>query len=189
MNNRVIYFLAIIPAEPLRAKLNALKEEFSKSYHTYHGLKSPPHITLIPPFSLENKLEKALLRSLAEFAGSCTAFEVSILDYGAFKRRVIYLNIKKNDVLETLHKKLTEKCNTEFGSNIHLGKPYNPHITLAFRDLSPQMFYKAWKKYEFESFEANFMANSLFLLKHNGKFWDIARELPFALPSGGINDS
>ncbi|MCK5367217.1 MAG: 2'-5' RNA ligase family protein [Cyclobacteriaceae bacterium] len=185
MKDKSLYFIALIPDEPLREQVNALKLEFSKSYHTVHALKSPPHITLIPPFTLENKNEKRIAKHLLDFAGSCTSFEVSISDYGAFKPRVVYLKIIKNDMLESLQKSLVEKCNKNLGFNINMSKPFSPHMTLAFRDLSPQMFYKAWEKYKFETFRTSFKAKSLFLLKHNGKCWDIAYDIhfPAKLPS------
>lgn len=181
MKNQTLYFIALIPDESLRKKLSTLKEEFSKSYHTYHALKSPPHITLIPPFTFARQNEQILTSTLQEFAHSCTAFEVSILDYGAFKPRVIYLSISKDDQLERLQQRLKDKCSKELGINMNKSLPFHPHMTLAFRDLSPQMFHKAWERYKVESFRASFKAMSLFLAKHNGKKWEIAHELPFAL--------
>lgn len=186
MKHQALYFIAIIPEEPLRKQFSEIKEEFSKSYHTYHALKSPPHITLIPPFTFSNQNEQILTSTLEEFARSCSVFEVSIKDYGAFKPKVIYLSITKNDTLERLHQKLTDKCSKDLGINMKKNLPFHPHMTLAFRDLSPQMFHKAWERYKVESFRASFKAKSLFLVKHVGIRWDIAYEFPFApsiLPS------
>lgn len=180
-----MYFIAIIPTELLLEQISALKLAFSKSYHTVHALKSPPHITLIPPFSIENYVEKNITNLLVKFVSSYASFDISISGYGAFKPRVVYLRIVKNDMLETIQKTLAKKCNEDLGIDIYMNKPYLPHMTLAFRDLSPQMFYKAWEKYEIETFQASFHAKNLFLLKHSGKSWDIAYELPFPekLPS------
>jgi len=41
------------------------------------------------------------------------------------------------------------------------------------------MFKKAWGEFKNFPFEAQFEAKSIFLLKHNGKNWDINRELKF----------
>ena len=139
------------------------------------------------PFFLtfENKDEYRIAELLLDFTGSCTSFELSISGYGAFKPRVVYLSIIKNYKLESLQKTLTGICIEKLDINISRNKPFSPHMTLAFRDLSPQMFYKAWEKYKFDSFQASFKAKSLFLLKHNGKCWDIVYEFPFStkLPS------
>lgn len=182
MKNQTLYFIAIIPEEPLRKQLNALKEEFSTSYHTYHALKSPPHITLIPPFIFAHQKKQILTSALQEFAHLRSVFEVSILNYGAFKPRVIYLNISKNDSLDRLHQMITNKCSKELGINMNKSLPFHPHMTLAFRDLSPQMFHKAWERYKVEYYWASFNVMSLFLVEHNGKNWEIAHEFPFAPP-------
>lgn len=183
MRNKKLYFLALIPSEPLRKQVYALKEEFSKLYHTSHALKSPPHVTLVPPFSFEHQNEHLLTSTLHGFARLCSSFEVSIADYGAFKPRVIYLSIIRNDRLELLQQMLMDNCNKDLGINMDQSLPFHPHMTVAFRDLSPQMFRKAWERYKSESFSTSFIAKSLFLLKHNGEKWDIAHELPFAEPT------
>lgn len=182
MKDKSLYFIAIIPPEPLRTRIMDIKHETSTLYHTYHSLKSPPHITLIPPFMFAHHKEQKIRRILLDIGSSCEVFDVSIFDYGAFKPRVIYLNILKNETLERLQGKLADICSRELEINMSKSLPFNPHITLAFRDLSPQMFFKAWEKYRSEDFQSSFTAKSLFVLKHNGTCWDIAMDVPFTLP-------
>ncbi len=179
MKNQTLYFIAIIPAEPLRKQVNALKEDISQAYHTFHALKAPPHITLIPPFTITSQKEHIITNFIAECVCSWTSFEVSIMDYGAFTPKVIYLDIAKNDTLIRLQRWLKEKCAKDLGIGMDKGLPFHPHMTLAFRDLSPQMFGKAWQRYKAEKFRADFGVMSLFLLKHTGLSWEIAREFPF----------
>jgi 2'-5' RNA ligase len=186
MNDISLYFIAVIPSEPLLGLVDELKLEFSNSYHSHHALKSPPHITIIPPFTMNKKDEKNMAENLKNFTSQSDEFEVSISGFGRFKSRVIYLRILTNNILESLQNLLAEKCNTELDIPIKSSKPYRPHMTLAFRDLSPQMFNKAWEKYKHKTFNASFAVDRLFLLRHNGKNWDIANEIPFGrsmLPS------
>lgn len=186
MKDISLYFIAVIPTESLRGLVDELKLEFSKSYHSHHALKSPPHITLIPPFNMNKKNEKNLAENLINFASQSDEFEVAISGFGEFRSRVIYLRILANDILKSFQNLLAEKCNTEFDIPIKSSKPYLPHMTLAFRDLSPQMFNKAWEKYKLKTFNASFTVDRFFLLRHNGKSWEIAYEIPFGksmLPS------
>jgi 2'-5' RNA ligase len=48
-----LYFIAIIPPQPYKEKIAGIKQSFAEIYHVSHALKSPPHITLIPPFKTE----------------------------------------------------------------------------------------------------------------------------------------
>jgi hypothetical protein len=52
-------------------------------------------------------------------------------------------------------------------------------MTIATRDLTEKAFEKAWPEYRPRIFQAGFIVKSLFLLKHNGKFWEINREFLF----------
>ena len=95
-------------------------------------------------------------------------------NFGAFKPRVIYIKISENGSLYALY----EKLNRTFNEGKHGGR-FNPHMTLAFRDLSKVMFYKAWQKYKSMPFRAEFDVHSLFLLKHDQKHWELYREFRF----------
>jgi 2'-5' RNA ligase len=55
----------------------------------------------------------------------------------------------------------------------------HPHITIATRDLTPAAFDEVWPEIKGEEFRASFNVNSIFLLKHNGRDWDVYDEFPF----------
>ena len=179
MKDKSLYFIALIPPEPLRNRIVELKLKFAEKYQTNHALKSPPHITLIPPFNFRNEEEKRIIELLEIFTQTANPFNVTIKGFGTFKPKVIYLDFTENELLNSFQMRLSKEFKDISGLNLKKGKLFAPHMTLAFRDLSPQMFYRAWEKYKLETFEASFMVKSLFLLKHNGKCWDIAYELLF----------
>ena len=108
MNDKHLYFIALLPAEPLRGQIYKLKQQFAEQYHSRHALKSPPHVTLVPPFKMSPESAMTFSTSLASFAHSNHVFNVEIEGYGAFAPRVIYLNILKQDALEKLQKKLLD---------------------------------------------------------------------------------
>jgi len=176
MDDKSLFFIAIIPPEPLRMNIQELKNKFSKNFKTIHSLKSPPHVTLIPPFKLKINEEIEVISLLKKFCFSVSNFELEIMDFGAFIPRVIYLDIKENADLSKMQKKLVSQF-----ANIKTGKHFKPHITIAARDLNLKMFRRAWSIYRYASFAGVFEVSSLYLLKHNGKSWGIFREFPFQL--------
>ena len=61
-------------------------------------------------------------------------------------------------------------------NNKELGNyKFNPHMTIANRDISKTDFAVAWKHYQDKEYKRKFMLNNISLLKHNGKNWDIHR--------------
>ncbi|MFM7858912.1 MAG: 2'-5' RNA ligase family protein, partial [Flammeovirgaceae bacterium] len=58
------------------------------------------------------------------------------------------------------------------------GQPFQPHVTIAFRDLRKPMFERAWEEFKHRNFKAEFTVDSIALLKHNGKHWNVIMEFP-----------
>ena len=177
---RNLYFIALIPHMELRGKIEVLKKEMKERFNAKHALKSPAHITLQMPFRSSNKIEQSLIKTLGEFAALQDSFKISISGFDCFKPRVIFVKVINHAPILSLHKKLIPDLSTkveigkkEISQNIH------PHMTIATRDLSTQNFNKAWGEFKNREFEASFLCKSLFLLKHNGKFWDIFQEFDF----------
>jgi uncharacterized membrane protein (DUF373 family) len=54
-----------------------------------------------------------------------------------------------------------------------------PYVAVATRDLTREAFAAAWPELKEEEFNGSFSVNSLFLLKHNGRNWDILEKFPF----------
>jgi 2'-5' RNA ligase len=180
MNKENLYFIALVPDIQLREDIEEIKKEVCKKYHSCHALKSPAHITLQRPFKRKEQEEHAIAETLQNIANNQKSFEVTLNRYGAFPPKVIYINAEPIAPIVQLHSKLkkhlTEKLNF---TDKELSHKITPHLTIANHDLKPDMFNQAWNEFKNLPFEAHFEATSIFLLKHNGKHWNINCELKF----------
>lgn len=147
--------------------------QFSEQYQARHALKSPPHITIFPPFKLPVDWELQLAMGLADAVKVCTPFGLTLDGYGCFRPRVIYLNVQPTDLLTQLHKIISWKMNAFLGRDSSADRPFHPHLTLATRDLTHDNFHKAWQAVQHAAFAASITVQEITLLKHNGKNWDI----------------
>lgn len=177
-----LYFVAVLPEKEVREKVQRIKEEVAEKYGSKASLKSPPHFTLYMPFRWQKEREDKLYEVLEKVAFSHSAFELHLKDFGAFKPRVIFIDLLTSDELEELQKDIISAFKREL-KLMDIGfeeRPFHPHMTIAFRDLKKPMFFKAWNE-EFKEriFQESIIINRLTLLKHNGKSWDIYKE--FAL--------
>ncbi len=177
-----LYFLAIVPKRPLRDRIREIKIEFAEAYLSKASLRSPAHITLHMPFQWKFDKEELLFSAISTLVQKVNIFTIDLNGFGAFKPRVIYLNVIAPETLHELQQDLNRMMKREF--NIFNANwrdyPFNPHMTLAFRDLRPVNFDKAWKENKDRVFTESFEADSLVLLKHNKKEWEIYREFPFS---------
>ncbi|PHN04567.1 2'-5' RNA ligase family protein [Flavilitoribacter nigricans] len=175
-----LYFLALIPPEDLREAVKRLKEEMRDRFGAGHALKSPAHITLQMPFKRAEEKEAQLISGLETFASHENPFPVELSDFDCFAPRVIYIGITDPEPILELHRRLKgylqEKMDFSAGE---VGSRFHPHMTIATRDLRKSAFHEAWAEFETRDFRDSFRANSLYLLKHNGRHWDIYRQLAF----------
>lgn len=180
MGRTELYFVALIPPVELRNEIKTLKERMRSDYGAGHALRSPAHITLQMPFKRDAGDESALAAALGKFALGENPFTVELDGFGCFSPRVIFIRIMKHEAVRSLHGRLKKLLKDELGFlPAEIMNDLQPHITIATRDLTKEAFRDAWPEFQHEEFRGSFEARSLFLLKHNGKSWDILREFPF----------
>ncbi|MEM7548355.1 MAG: 2'-5' RNA ligase family protein [Bacteroidota bacterium] len=180
------YFLALIPTKEVREELQDLKIKISDEYQTKASLRSPPHLTLHMPFLKPAKYEKQLIESLTDFCNEPKPFDLTLNGYGSFEPKVFFVQVVENQELKNLHQELHQLMKIKHNVLPREGfieRPFRPHITLAFRDLKKQEFYRLWKDFQDRNYERVFMVSSLALLKHNGISWDEHHIFSFGLSS------
>lgn len=175
--NLKLYFIALVPPEPVYSDVVGFKHKFSADYNSKAALRSPPHITLHMPFQWKEEKESDLIRNLDQLAFHQSSIEVSINNFGCFEPKVIYLAIEEEDALFHLQKEILKMAALKL--NVYplpRGRPFHPHMTVAFRDLKKPDFNLAWQEYQTKKYRAEFVVGGVSLLKHNGKTWDIHHE-------------
>lgn len=181
MSNQQLCFIALLPPQAVQEEANAIKAHFAEVYESSHAQKSPPHITLQPPFKWEKAELPRLKTALKQFSQSETGVPITLSGFGAFPPRVIYIHVEKTPELLAIHKSLLKYLEQHIGlvDEKEKSRPYVPHMTVAFRDLTKSNFRQAWKVYQEKSFDYQFTVRELTLLLHNGKHWEIGETFPF----------
>jgi len=170
-----LYFIALIPPEDIMNEVLSMQKEIANKYDSYVALKAPGHITVQKPFFRNIDKEELLISGLNEFCKGQTGFEISLNNYGSFPPRTIYIKPERSLELEYLYENLQSFLESKLNFNKKdLGNyKFNPHMTIANRDISNIDFGIAWKHYQCKEYKRKFTLNNISLLKHNGKNWDI----------------
>ncbi|MFP8489555.1 RNA 2',3'-cyclic phosphodiesterase [Gracilimonas sp. Q87] len=177
--NQELYFIALIPPDSLREQIQQIKLEVAEKFQSSHSLNAPPHITLISPFRVSDEHTSRLHSILEVYAQGHRPFKIQLKDFATFPPRVIFIDVKISEALQQFQQNLEKMIRAEdaFGYN-YQKRPYHPHITLAFKDLSKENFYKAWDEFKDRNMAKTFLADHIYLLKHNGELWEIFRTYP-----------
>src|SRR5262245_33178023 len=97
-----MYFIALVAPAEINRQVLAWKNFMKEHYGCMVALRSPAHITLIPPFWMEDSQEKELENAIDEFSITYSSFQIQLKNFSAFKPRVIYVSIEENENLQNL---------------------------------------------------------------------------------------
>jgi 2'-5' RNA ligase len=175
-----LYFIALLPPQEIQDYANEVKQYFSDRYNSHHAQKSPPHITLQAPFEWNREAVEVLEQSLSNFASTHASIPITLSGFSAFEPRVIYINVVRTPELLSLQADLMNYVMQQLGivDPISKQRPFAPHMTVAFKDLTKQNFKAAWPEFQNKSVQFEFIAQHLTLLMHEGGRWNIKSEFP-----------
>lgn len=175
-----LYFIALLPPQEIQDYANEVKQYFADNYDSKHAQKSPPHITLQPPFEWDSGKLADLEECLQKFVMGRNLIPIILDGYNAFVPRVIYIDVVQTPDLLTLQGDLMAYLENHLGI-VDIGKSrgFTPHMTVAFKDLKRNHFKAAWVEFENRELHFEFTAQKLTLLKHEDKKWNITKEFEF----------
>lgn len=173
------FFVALLPPQHIQDCANEIKQYFADRYASSGAQKSPPHITLQPPFEWADSDVSLLEDSLNKFATSRESIPVTLHNFAAFTPRVIYIDVVQTPELMDLQADLIKYVDN-LGIVDKSHRSFTPHMTVAFRDLTKQNFKVAWTEFEKRELHFEFKCHRLTLLLHDGKRWNVKTEFSFA---------
>lgn len=171
-----LFFLAIVPPASTARKLDKLRHEVWHRFNSQHGLNSPPHITLIPPFKMAPAAADELCEALQKLVLKFKPFGITGTGVNHFDQKTIYAAVDSNESLLALQQSLQSLL---VRLNLRTDRPdrkYTPHLTLAFKDLNKVKFKPAFQFLKAQNISLEFEASQIVLLQHSGKRWLMARK-------------
>jgi 2'-5' RNA ligase len=170
--SKSLFFLALVPDNPVQHEIMDLKNEAARRFQSKHALKSPAHITIIPPFFWEDQDVPELRATLLPQVFKQSPLLVEIDGFDRFDKRVIFVKPKVTRAMKELHRNVESACKEELAIPLKSGHSFNPHLTIAFKDLKRSIFPLAWEYFQNLTYRRSFWARGLSLLRHNGQLWE-----------------
>ncbi|MEG3898531.1 MULTISPECIES: 2'-5' RNA ligase family protein [unclassified Microcoleus] len=176
------FFIALVPPPDIEQHITEIKLYFAEHYNSRRALNSPPHITLQPPFEWPAADVPKLEESLNQFSANRLSIPVTLSGFAAFAPRVIYVDVVKSPALLEIQKDLMSYIEANLGivDRISPLRPFVPHMTVAFSDLTEPNFDAAWLEFKDRSLHFQFTASTLTLLLHDGSRWNISKQFPLS---------
>lgn len=182
MKKNPLFFIALLPPPGIQAEVTQFKNFIAGHWGARHALKSPPHLTLIPPFEWPTNELAQLHAFLRGFAQKESPFMLSLNGFGAFPPRVVFIEPKGEEglgALEGLFKRLISAMKTTLDfDDPRNRRPYHPHMTIAHRDLAEEDFPAVWQHFKQENFVRRFPVRQISLLELRAGVWSVCADFP-----------
>lgn len=174
-----LFLVCLIPPVSIAEDINEIRTYISDKFNVHESLKRPAHITLYPPVKISSfDAEKSFFKALAD-ASFHQSFTQILRNFNSFPEHTFYLDVEQNDGLMHLEKKITKALQPL--KLIEKKEKFNPHLTLAFRDLKP-IFKQICAEFKDRKFKREFVVSSFSVYKHVDKRWQPYREFSFKDP-------
>lgn len=168
-----MYYIALLAPHEINERVLEWKHFMRDHYQCQAALRSPAHITLIPPFWMATALQPQLQDAICSFSSSQAGFTVELSNFGSFRPRVIFVNVILSEALLSLSENLEQHLQArEIFPIKQSTRPFHPHVTIATRDLQRKDYQSAFEHFKNKKYSAAFEANGVSLMKHNGTSWD-----------------
>lgn len=179
-----MYFIALVAPEDINKQVLKWKHWMKERYLCEVALKSPAHITLVPPFWMKPALENTLVGAITDFSIHQKNFKVQLENFSHFKPGVIFIGVAENDQLTTMKHDLSRfLLNSGDYPLKEDDRSFHPHVTIATRDLHKTAFTEAWEHFKEKRYAAEWIAQGISLLKHNNRNWDVIATSSFSAES------
>lgn len=172
-----MYFIAILCPSYIDDKILRFKQWMKEQFGCVVALKSPSHITLIPPFWLDIEQEPQLIQILNAFNSDLGSLEIQLKGFSHFGKRVLFVQVVNNAGLQELKIQVESHFVASFSDSIKPDdRSFQPHVTIATRDIKPSDFMLAWDHFMNKNFDETFSAITISLLKLHPGRWNILSE-------------
>ncbi len=174
-----LYLIAILPPEDLSRQINEIRVQCSEKFGVQKALKPPVHITLYRPFKMEDAFETKMCRLLQSVAAGLEPFRQELENFEAFDMHAVVIRALKNPQMMKLQRSVASIFRKNEIDKLPPGTKnlaFRPHVTIAYRDILPEVFPLLWQEYKDAHFKRNFTNDNFSILKHDGKQWNKVRD-------------
>jgi 2'-5' RNA ligase len=158
------FFVALMLPAEIAAKVTEVIQFLSEHYNTRVSTAAP-HITLIPPFHATASQLEHLKIDLREFSAFHVPIQVHLQGFGAFPKRVLYVDLSSPGEIVSFKGSLDESLPR---SRHFLPVPcleFVPHVSVASKRVQRRgVFDAAWAEIQSKTFEGSWTAMELTLL-------------------------
>jgi 2'-5' RNA ligase len=175
------HFIGVTVPDALSQTLEECRTWMHEQYGCRSGYSTPIHITLIPPFHLEESYhEEQLLESVCAAGARCAGqslfpFTVPVDGFGSFAERTLFAHVCSGGSWEALRNAVYDELLARCPGCVQRDRrPFTPHLTIANRDIPAGAVPEALRHLSELELHTEFSADTIAVFKRQNGRWLIA---------------
>lgn len=177
------HFLGVLVPDDITETLESCRRYMNQKYGCKSGYGTPIHITLVPPFRLDEAYTTKdivaavqKLVSSAEFSG----FTAHIDNFDAFGDRTVFAKVSASKQWTDLRDKVFSAVSGAVTGSLRKDtRPFQPHLTVANRDIPAGASTEALQAFNELNLVEEFQIDNITVFERNGGRWNAAATLEF----------
>lgn len=174
-----LFLVCIIPPISIVEDIDEIRNDISWKYAVHESLKRPAHITLYNPVKLSSALQEQKFFSALEQSTFTDPFEQVLKNFSGFASHTVYIDVLQNGGIMNLQAQIKKELKPLALLPAKDSFKFNPHLTIAFKDVKPPVFESIITEYKEKQFKRTFPVNSFWVYKHIDKRWQPYKEFSF----------
>ncbi|MBC6111264.1 2'-5' RNA ligase family protein [Pedobacter fastidiosus] len=177
-----LFLVCLVPPLSVVEDIDVIRNEIAAQFNVHESLKRPAHITLYNPVKLSSKeQEEGFFKKLDE-AVFAPPFTQVLKNFNSFPPHTIFIDVDHNEGIMNLQAEI-KKALKPMALLEKADQPkFNPHLTIAFKDVKPAVYPLIMDKYKERKFQRTFEVNGFSVYKHIDKIWQPFKEYTFKNP-------
>lgn len=176
--NQTHFVGVLVPAE-LTSTLQNCRDYMAQKYGCKSGYGTPIHITIIPPFALNESFSTKELVSTIRNAieelieANAIPFSIKVDGFDAFGDRTIFAKVEKNEKWSLLKNIIQNAVLEKFPQSFRKDtREFTPHLTVANRDIPQDVITSTLHYFEEFNLSEEFLLNNIAIFTKNKKRWE-----------------
>ena len=169
--NKNSYYIALVPSVKISEEILKFKQAAESKFGTKLALRSPAHVTLVPPFIANDDELKQVLTILKAQIKQHKELSITIDGCSNFGSHTIYLQVKNNSRINKLFEDLFDLVAKVVNPAGY--RQFVPHITLANRDIPSQSFSEMLTYFKAFNYQCQTVINQVAIFKLVDQKWQL----------------
>jgi len=174
-----LFLVCLVPPVSIIEDIDDIRKFISEKFDVHESLKRPAHITLYNPVKLTSLVQEQKFFGALNRAAHSEPFNQVLKNFNSFPEHTFYLDLEQNEGIMNLKLEINKELKPLALINARENFKFTPHLTLAFKDVKPEVFRAITAEFKDRKFKRQFSVAGFSVYKNIDKKWQPFKEIAF----------